>query len=272
MMPPVPRDVGRNVRDGVVLAILAGGGLLVADAAGCPWLLTNGLVLGLPLAYLLATAPAVRTRLDTKFVLLLVVFGALAFDSLARRTDAWGGASLLSFHLPGRVSVEEFVWILFFFPLTLAINERFFAPSGVEPFRRQSKLYLKGGFYLGLLLVLLPTPDQWIGDYAYLKIGTALYLPAFVLALLVQPSVWRELLASLAITGPLNLGFEIVALRQGYWTFPGQYLGWTTLGGVRYPVEELVFLILASGPSLVATNAIAKNWRWNRLAEKEAGR
>jgi hypothetical protein len=253
------RTESRDAADAGALILLVLGGLAVAWWTGWPWFVTNFLVLGAPLAYLLAQ-PRVRRRLDPKFTLLFVLFGTAAFDSLARRTDAWGGDSLFP-SLPGGVSVEELQWILFYFPLTLALNERFFAGDDFGPPRRWVKPLLKGGFYIGLVLVILPTTREWLGSYAYAKIGSILYLPAFALALAVVPDIWRQLVAIGLVTGVLNLLFEIVALEHGYWTFPGHYLGWVEVAGYPFPVEELFFLIFWSGPSLVATYALVKNWR-----------
>jgi hypothetical protein len=247
-------------RDAAVLLTTVPAFLLSAWFFAWPWVGTNLLVLGWPLLYLWTTSPKVRQRLDWRFSLFLSVFGVI-FTSLARRTSAWASNSLFPFAIPGQVTVEELQWILLYFPLALAINERFFPAADFGKPTRLAPCYVIAGFWIGLILSPLPQTVELLGSFSYWKIGAALYFPTISMAIWIRPSVVRELIWSCVTTGPLHLGFEALALENDYWTFPGRYLGRLPLGRHWFPLEELIFLILLSGPSLVAAYAIYQNWR-----------
>lgn len=39
----------------------------------------------------------------------------------------------------------------------------------------------------------------------------------------------------------LFLIYELTAVKLGQWYFPGEYIGWVELMGLRFPIEELIF-------------------------------
>jgi hypothetical protein len=95
----------------------------------------------------------------------------------------------------------------------------------------------------------------------YLWVGLILQPPFILLGIWVNKWIVREVLLMGIVTGLLNLVFEFIALRNHYWDFPGTYIGNVRVSGFEFPVEELLFLILLSGPSIVSTYAVYKNWK-----------
>lgn len=250
-----------KLRDAAVLMSIFSLGAVACWQFGLPWVVANFLLLGFPLLYLLLTSEKARTRVRPKFTILFIVFAAAAFDYMCERYGGWAGPTVLPFKLPGGVTIEEIQWIAFFFPLTFAINEHFFATDIRTPPSRSAKLILKAFFYIFLLAVLLSSLLVNSFPYVYIWVGILLQ-PAFILlGLWVNKAILRELLWIGLVTGLLNLVFEFIALRHGYWEFPGTYIGNLSLFGFQFPVEELLFLILFSGPSIVSTYAIYKNWK-----------
>jgi len=97
--------------------------------------------------------------------------------------------------------------------------------------------------------------------FVYLWVGLTLQPSFLILGIWVNRWIVREVLCVGVVTGFMNLTFEFIALRNHYWEFRGTYIGNVRMLGFEFPVEELLFLILFSGPSIVATYAIYKNWK-----------
>jgi hypothetical protein len=221
----------------------------------------NCLLLGFPLAYLLLVSNAARTRVSPRFTLLFICLATIAFDFMCERFSGWSGPTLFPFRLPGGVTVEEVQWIACYFPLTFAINEHFFATRVRTPPNQTAKLILKSFFYIALVAALMSGLLLQTFARVYLWVGLILQ-PSFIfLGIWVNRWIVREVLCMGIVTGLLNLVFEFIALRNHYWDFPGTYIGNIRALGFEFPVEELLFLILFSGPSIVSTYAIYKNWK-----------
>lgn len=250
-----------KLRDAAILI-----SIFVTGAVSCwqfrlPWVVANLLLLGLPLVYLLLVSKRARTRVNPKFTLLFICLATLAFDFMCERFDGWTGPTLFPFRLPGGVTVEEVQWIACYFPLTFAINEHFFATQVRTPPNRTAKLILKSFFYIALLTALLSALLLQTFPHVYLWVGLILQPSFILLGIWVNRRIVREVLLMGIVTGLLNLVFEFIALRNHYWEFPGTYIGNIRLLGFEFPVEELLFLILFSGPSIVSTYAVYKNWK-----------
>ena len=260
-MVPESAASSHKLKDAAILI-----SVFALGAVGCwrfkpPWLVANFVLLGLPLTYLLIISENARTRIRPKFTVLFIIFATVAFDYMCEQYNGWKGPTLFPFRLPGGVTVEEVQWIAFFFPLTFAINEHFFATQVRTPPNRSARLILKSFFYIGLLAVLLHALLVETFSYVYVCIGLILQPTFILLGIWVNKWVISEILWTGITTGLLNLIFEIIALRNHYWEFSGTYIGYVRLLGFRFPVEELVFLILLSGPSIVSTYAIYKNYK-----------
>jgi hypothetical protein len=260
-IPVAQARSAQKLRDAVILISVFAAGAACCWQFRLPWVVANFLLMGLPLAYLLLTSERARKRVSPKFTALFVVFAVVAFDYMCERYEGWGGPTAFSFRLPGGVTLEEVQWIVFFFPLTFAINEHFFATEVRTPPNRAARLILKSSFYAGLLAVAALALSVKTIPHVYVRVGLVLQPFFILLGVWVNRWVVREVLWIGLVTGLLNLVFEFLALRNNYWSFPGTYIGRVRLLGFEFPVEELLFLILFSGPSIVCTYAIYKNWK-----------
>jgi hypothetical protein len=234
-----------------------------------PWIGANLLILGAPLGYLLARSAEVRARLRPSFILRYVVFVVIFFDYLCVRYGGWGGPSSFPL-LPGGINVEQVMWTALFIPLVLAMNETFFVSAHAAPQRRYPRAILSAMFFGGLLVALVPMLHPLVAGDVYLKIGLMLYPLVFTLAFLVDRAVWRELVRIAVVFGIFNLAFELLALHVGYWTFQGRYVAMVTVAGYRFPLEELVFLVLLCAPAVVAAYSLYKNWKGLQAAYSAA--
>jgi len=92
-------------------------------------------------------------------------------------------------------------------------------------------------FFLSIQYIL---PDLLLFDYAYLVIGIFFSAIPFTIWLLSgkrSMSVFR----TIPIFFLLGFSFEIAAVYNELWSYPGKYLWVLSLGKVNFPLEELLF-------------------------------
>jgi hypothetical protein len=256
--PPVIPKL-RTLLDASVLVAwtLSMGSLLWAlDAT---WMIANVLLLGAPLAYILLRVPQSGVMIRWTFVARFVLFIIVFFDFLCVKYGAWAGPSL--FPTLGGVNVEQVAWTALIIPLTLVVNEYFFSRQGNEPPSAIARPILMALILSGLAIALIPPLQGWLVDYTYLKIGLFLYPAMFLLVATVLPSVLREVLLTGLVMAAFNLAFELLALHNGFWTFPGVYVGEIKIFGYGFPIEEFTFLVCFCSAGVVATYALYKNWK-----------
>jgi hypothetical protein len=230
--------------------------LWLLDAA---WMVANILLMAAPLAYILLRAPQVRTMIRWKFVARFVLFITVFFDYLCVKYDAWAGPSMFP-RIEG-VNLEQITWAAFLIPLTIAVNEYFFSRQGPEHPSTVTRPILMTYFFAGFAVALVPGLNAWLADYTYIKIGLLLYPIMFVLVAVFIPSVLREVFLTGLVMAFFNLGFEMLALHGGFWTFPGEYIGEVTIFGYAFPTEEFIFMLCFCSAGVVATYALYKNWK-----------
>lgn len=99
---------------------------------------------------------------------------------------------------------------------------------------------------MAILLTYFIQPSFLYFDYAYLVLGL-ISLCLFAYLVYKNPILLRKFILTAPFFIFLYLLFEITALYLGQWNFTGQYIGTVELvGGLRFPLEELVIGILLS--------------------------
>jgi len=240
----------------VAWTVAVGSILWLLDAT---WMIANGLLLAAPLAYILLRAPQVETMIRWSFVARFVLFITVFFDYLCVKYEAWAGSSLVP--TVDGVNLEQVTWTALIIPLTLAVNEYFFSRPGSEPPSTVTRPILMAYFFSGFVMALVPPLHGWLADYTYLKVGLLLYPTIFALVAIVIPSVLREVFLTGLVMAVFNFGFELLALNNGFWTFPGTYIGKVEIFGYAFPTEEFVFLVCLCSAGVVATYLLYKNWK-----------
>lgn len=186
-----------------------------------------------------------------------VVVGGVSIcwiDDLAARNGQWLVVDPVPARLPlVDASAQSIFWAVAHFFISVLAWERIMGrTSGHRPNIR--RIIVASGAALAVLAVFLAArsaaPDWTSIPYFYLGFGTGLILVPVVVACVRRP----ELLRPLALLGVLGFYwkacYEIAALRNDWWRFPGEFIGWVELPGYRIPAEELVFWILLFSPAI----------------------
>jgi hypothetical protein len=89
--------------------------------------------------------------------------------------------------------------------------------------------------------------------YFYLVFGMILGLLPVIFVLLKFPILFSKFFKTTAYFFVLTFAYEITALKLGWWSFPGtEFIGWVSVLGTRFPLEELFFWIVLGGMIILA--------------------
>jgi hypothetical protein len=243
---------------GLVASTILVAGIL-SWTLGASFLVAEIIIYGPPLAYLCTRSATVREAIDMRFAVKAIAFCAIFYTYVGVRHEGWTGPSALP--LVFGVPIEQALWGALVIPLSIAVNQHFFAMPTSKPPLHGSRTLVYSLFVGGLAIALIPPLRNLMDGYAYLKIGLVIYPLIFLLALRLDRSLLRELLLTAFVFFCIHLGFELLAMHQGYWGYRGEYVGWVSVAGSRFPLEELVFIIILSSPCVVAVHALRYNWK-----------
>ena len=211
---------------------------------------------GVPSAYLAIRNPGILKK-SLVFAFVISVPLSLFVDTLAAIDKSWiVPQSLFPFRFFGLASVEvylfSFLWVLH----AILFYEHFFDGG-----RRDDQISVRIRYliYLSIALVsyviwgILLDPAILSIRYFYALVSIVLLVIPLFLFLIRYPIFWRNFLLVQLYFFFLLLLFEMGALTAGQWTFPGtDYIGWISVFGLGFPLEELVFWMSLATASLLA--------------------
>lgn len=190
-------------------------------------------------------------------------------DDLATLNGQW----LVVDPLPARLplidaSAQSIFWAVAHFFISVLAWERIMGRTSRRGPNVRRVIVASGAAlaFLAAFLAVRSMAPAWTSvPYFYLYFGAGLILAPVVATCVVRPDMLRPL-AVLGILGfHWKACYEIAALRNDWWRFPGDFIHWVEVGRYGIPAEELVFWILLFSP------AIAVFWEfWNGPRDAEA--
>ncbi|MDE2037811.1 MAG: hypothetical protein KGI69_01135 [Patescibacteria group bacterium] len=241
--------------DTVVLVLLPLSAAAATIAYGADKFIATTLFFGLPIAYLTIRRPGIfRKSLIFAFFFSLPL--SIFVDTLAVYDGAWYVPhSIAPFRLFGAATLEIYWFGLLWVLLAVLFYEHLSGQSISRPFSPAYRWLLA---LFALLVIIVPV--LYLIDaallaipYFYLWMSLVFVMPMLVWFLVRYPAFLPRFISAGAYFSFLLLLFELTALHQGLWTFPGKhFIGWIELFGYRFPLEEFVFWIIFATPSLLA--------------------
>ena len=239
--------------DYVVLAVLLVAAPLISLYFNPPLLVALVFFYVLPSLWLAFRGPQYIKRAAIFSALAVVFF--LIIDYIAVIDGGWWVSSIFEYRFLGVLPIEDSIW-LFFGLFTMIMAYEYFDDSGPHEFKKTRIKYL--GLIIALvavvfMLLLFIKPSILNIPYAYLWIGILFSILPIVIILWMYPVLIKKFIRTAIYIFFLHLLFELVALRLGYWSFPGtNFIGWIQVFGVRLPIEEFVFWIALGGTTILS--------------------
>ncbi len=168
-----------------------------------------------------------------------------ATGSMFINQSVFGNFRILDF-----ITIDSYVWGFFFLYLIVIYYDSFLNHHW------HHRLYFPAMKYLLILMLLLlatfffvyfisPATLQ-ITFYFYFLWGFVLVLIPIILLLTKHPKLIAKFFKAGAYFFLLFLGYELTAIRQENWLFPGegQFIGMVDFFGARFPFEEFFYFII----------------------------
>lgn len=180
----------------------------------------------------------------------------IAIDCMANINLQWiVPNSIIELRLFRYVAIEVILWAVFNIYFVILFYE-YFTDS------RKQKIWTSRAVLFSFIIVALFTlftllylysPDTLEFPYFYLWWGTLLLLLPLIVRMATNPDVICNYLKVGIYFCLLTLTYEIAALQLEWWDFPGtNFIGWVSLMGVRFPLEELIFWIILFSMAVLA--------------------
>lgn len=217
-------------------------------------LIASFIILVIPSAYLMLREP----KPVAKILWPVFLFGGLlgfVFDLAETFNRAWVMERLVfPQKVLGVVPVDDILGFLFMVLFIVVFYRHFLdRESG-------NKLSANLGWGIGASLLAFAgsigiffavEPDMLRIPYAYLAGGIlAVAFPAFVV--IRNPRLVPKLLRLAAFFFFVWFAAEVIALKTGGWSFPGEYVAMVPFFGVSIPFEEVLFWMLLYAPAVAA--------------------
>ena len=175
-----------------------------------------------------------------------------SFDFIAEFNGAWGWN--VDFVIPyvfwNVVSADIMVWYFLWMFLIILFYEHFLEHDRSRRISRHAIPVASAGVFIATLVVVtyINIPHVLIIPYAY-AILSAITLLICAVELFRRPRLASKVAKTIPYFAILFMAYEITALHTGLWTFPGMYVGFISISGLVFPLEELVVWILTSSAS-----------------------
>jgi hypothetical protein len=84
--------------------------------------------------------------------------------------------------------------------------------------------------------------------YAYFIVGIVLWVIPIITFLSKRPLFLKDFLKVDLYFFYVYLIYQLVCLKNNLWVFPSShYIGWISIIGIRFPLEEFIFIICLGG-------------------------
>lgn len=242
------------VADLAVLALAPIAASLLAWFLPLDFIAATLLIFGAPAAYLSLRNPASIRRVLI-FSAVFAGVGIVFFDYFGPKDGSWLVPTIFSFKVFGVIPLEDFLWAFLLVYFVLMFYENFFDHARHSPVGRNMHYLIPvsiAALAIFSALVLFVSANMSIPYFYFFGILVFMFLPvlAFVLEF---PRFLRRLYITAAYFFAVGIMHELVALYKGYWSFPGHhFIGWVSLAGYRFPLEEFFFWLFLLSASAVA--------------------
>ncbi len=180
----------------------------------------------------------------------------IVIDCLANINQQWiVPGSILPFRFYTYVALEVILWAVFNIYFVILFYE-YFIDNGVKKYWSKRVIAFTASvflFFIVFTILYYTAPHFFKIPYFYLGWGTVLLLIPTIIRLLTNPQLLFDYLKVGLYFFVLTFVYEIAALQLDWWDFPGtNFIGWVSVIGVRFPLEELIFWVILFSMAVLA--------------------
>ncbi len=242
-------------KDAVILILLPIFAVAASLATDAGVILSIALFFGLPAFWVSWRLKSwLKIKKAALFALIVTIFVMILIDYFVILDNGWATPTIFP-RIFGIIPIEDLIWV-FLATYLIIIFYEYFSDRGKDRLIEKRTYYLiyvslaaSGIFFIAEALV----PGTVVIPYAFFVVGVLFFIiPAIIIALR-HPKLLRKFSLAAVYFFYVSLMFEIVALKLGQWTFPGEhYVGWVELFGQGMPFEEFFFNFMLGGIGVLA--------------------
>ena len=205
------------------------------------------LVFGIPAAYL-SIRSMKKVRKIAIFSLLASIPVAVIVELIAYWDHAWVVTqSVFPVRLFGFSPIENYIWQFLTVYLIIIFYEHF-CKTSFQP-TISKRIVIMASFLYSLMAVLIVAfyfeSSLLHISYPYIWFCVPFFIIPVVSFLWKYPRFFSGFLKVHLYFLYIHMIFESIGVKLGHWTYPSShYIGWVTFLGQRFPLEELVFVML----------------------------
>lgn len=208
------------------------------------------LIFGVPSLYL-SFKNKNKIKKVAYFAFLVSVPVAITFEFVAFGDNSWRvPSSILPKRLFGIMPLEDYIWMFLTVYTILVFYEHFCNEKFQKKISGRIRMMNYALFPLALMIILifLINPSVLKIPYSFLWLGLAFFLIPVAVFLVKFPYLASNFFKTQAFFSYIHMIFELIGLRLSHWVYPGvHYVGWVPLLGLRFPIEELFFVMVLGG-------------------------
>jgi len=212
------------------------------------YLLTAFIYIGIPSIYISFKRKAFLKK-TLLFSLMLSIPVVFVLDYIMHVSNVWYEFSTIGIRVLNSFPVDTFIWAFLYTFFIISFYEYFFDNDKMRnKFSRDIKYMIINlvTIVVVFLAVYFINKNLLVINHFYIIMIFVLFITPCVFVLYKFPGLIKKVFLQGAYFFVLSFIYELVAVKLGHWTFPGRYyIGWIELFGLRFPVEELLWLVLA---------------------------
>lgn len=181
------------------------------------------------------------------FATLLSLGTIVAADLIAHASSAWFARSVFDTRLFGLAPWEDLLLGIVLTTGLVLFYEWHEQPRHHHHVRTIQ--WIRFGVFIGIVcaattLIWMKDPALLVVSYPFVKIGIFAVVLPVVFDLSRHRSLTAKFLRATLYWAFVLFGYELAAMHQGWWLFPGnEYIGWLSIGSLAFPLDEFVFWI-----------------------------
>jgi len=212
------------------------------------------LYFGLPSLYLAVRNTGIIAK-SFRFAVIFFIPLSLFFDTLAAINGAYViQNTIFPFRILGVSTVELYIYAFFWILFPILFYEHFFdkgtGGDTLSP-RTKNLVYIMSVLAFSVVVVFY-TRQGWLYiPYCYFILSSLFILIPTMLFLWYYPRFTKRYVLIAGYFFFFMFIFELAALHNGQWIFPGQFVGMINVLGYIFPFEELFFWMIFGTPALL---------------------
>ncbi len=197
-----------------------------------------------------STQLVARSTVYATIITLISIFT----DYLAEQDKSWVSTSMFETRLAGVVPFEALVWIFLLTYLIVAYYQYFYDQNEhkVVAKRMPYAFGAAAAVVVWITVLALTGIGSLTIEYFYIKSGLTFMLPVLILFTIAYLQYFKVYLKMAPYFIAIGLANVLISLHKGHWSYPGEnFVGWVTLFGYHFPIEELIFWIVLYAPFII---------------------